>query len=356
MNFEVDRTDFEHTRVTDDDPVDLSSGQVRLEIDRFAVTTNNITYAVTGDMIGYWDFFPAKSPWGRIPAMGIGTISESAHPELDEGGRFFGFYPMADSVVIDARPRASGFADAGPHRSNHPAVYTAFDDIDMDPAFDTDRIDEELLLRGMFITSFLQDDALADHGFHGAAQTLVTSASSKTSISLAACLARRPDQRSVAVTSERNRAFVESLALYDDVVTYDTIDSLDPSVASGLVDMAGNAAVREAIHRHFGDRLFFSSMIGATHREQMGGDDDLPGPRPEFFFAPGQIAKRSKEWGPAELNRRMGAALHELIEGSSSWLRVEHRSGAEGTGGAYSALLHGEADPSIGFIVSMGSS
>lgn len=120
-----------------------------------------------------------------------------------------------------------------------------------------DRVDEFLLLRGLFMTSFLADDFLGDHGFRGASQTLVTSASSKTSICLAFCPSRR-GHRSVGLTSSRNLAFVEGLDLYDEVVVYDDIHQLDPAAASGLVDMAGSAAVRSGVHTHFGDRLQFS--------------------------------------------------------------------------------------------------
>jgi hypothetical protein len=37
----------------------LSKGAVRLRIESFSVTANNITYAVIGDMFSYWNFFPA---------------------------------------------------------------------------------------------------------------------------------------------------------------------------------------------------------------------------------------------------------------------------------------------------------
>ena len=70
--------------------------------------------------------------------------------------------------------------------------------------FRPDQADEYLLLWGVFMTSFLVDDYLADNDFLGATQTIVTSASSKTSICLAHCLAerRRPPQRRPDVGSQ----------------------------------------------------------------------------------------------------------------------------------------------------------
>ncbi len=351
MNFEVNRTDFRETRTIEPDAAALTDGQVRLAVERFAVTTNNVTYAVAGDMLDYWGFFPAEAGWGRVPVMGLASVVESANPDIEIGGRYFGFYPMSDTHVITARATKVGFRDVGPHRANHAVVYTDFVDLDKDGMFRVDRVDEYLLLRGLFFTSFLVDDYLADNDFKGAGQTLVTSASSKTSISLAECLKRR-GQHSVGLTSERNRDFVTGLGLYDEVITYDEVDQLDAAMPSGMVDMAGNAAVRAALHNHFGDNMKFSLTVGVTHWEADSADDTaLPGAVPEFFFAPTQGAKRTAEWGPDGLAERIGTAFHEVLEDTSRWLTVEHHTGADGMATVYGALVEGTADPSLGFIV-----
>ncbi len=357
MQFEVNRQDFRDTRTVDESKPALAEGQIRLTVERWAFTTNNVTYAVAGDMLDYWGFFPAESPWGRIPAIGLGGVIESNHPAIEVGGRYFGFYPMAGEVVIDARPHGDAFRDVGAHRANHAATYTDFRDITADPSFRVDQVDEYLLLWGMFMTSFLVDDFLADPeapggSFRGATQTLVTSASSKTSISLASCLAARDGQAAIGLTSARNREFVENLGLYDQVLTYDEIDQLDPSVPSGLVDMAGSGPVRSAIHTHFVGNLRFSLSVGATHWEEQGGGP-LPGPTPEFFFAPGQRAKRVEDWGAADLDEKIDRAFRSLVDGSSEWLTVEHRLGPAGVEVTYRDLLEGRADPARGFVCSM---
>ena len=352
MIFEVDRHDIRRTRVVDMEPTTLEAGHVRLRVDRFAFTSNNVSYAISGDLLDYWGFFPTEAPWGRIPAIGIGVVVESAHPEISVGRRYFGFYPMTDEHVVDADPyHDKGFRDAASHRAADAALYTYFADIDADQAFDMDRIDEYLLLWGMFMTSFLIDDQLGERDFEGATRTIVTSASSKTSISLASCLADRADVHAIGLTSTRNRAFVEGLGLYDEVTTYDDVASLDPSPATGVVDMAGNAQLRADIHHHFGDSLAFSISVGATHWDQRDADHaPLPGARPEFFFAPGQRAKRERDWGVAELDARIDRAYRRLVEHSSGWLRVEHRYGPAGIETTYAELLNGTADPAAGVI------
>ena len=95
----------------------------------------------------------------------------------------------------------------------------------------------------------------------------------------------------------------------------------------------------------------FSISVGATHWDQ--GETvraPLPGAKPEFFFAPGQRAKREQDWGPAELNSRIDRAYRSLVEHSRSWLNVEYRYGSTGIEATYTELLNGTADPSAGFI------
>ena len=214
MQLEVNRDDFHETRTVETqgevDTARLEPGQIRLSIERFALTTNNITYAVAGDMLDYWGFFPidpATDALGpRFRRWGSGPSPSRHIPTLPVGGRYFGFYPMATDVVIDAAPHGSAFRDVGPHRAEHAATYTDFRDVTTDVMFRPEQADEYLLLWGVFMTSFLVDDYLADNDFLGATQTLVTSASSKTSICLAQCLAERDGHRGVGVTSERNRS------------------------------------------------------------------------------------------------------------------------------------------------------
>ncbi len=355
MHFEVDRQDLRQTRVAEPPPATLDPGQIRLGVERFAFTSNNVSYAVAGDLLDYWAFFPTEAPWGRIPAIGLGTVVESANPDIEVGGRYFGYYPMADELVIEAGRRgADGFRAVGAHRANHAAFYTDYREVTTDPSIELDRIDQYLLLRAMFMTSFLIDDFLGDRSFEGASTALVTSASSKTSISLASCLAARRDIAAIGLTSDRNRDFVDGLGLYDRVMTYDEVDQLDPSTRAGMVDMAGNPEVVAAVHHHLGEAMAFSVTVGATHWEAPRSEPTpLPGPTPEFFFAPSQAAKRTEEWGPEELQSRMDAAYRGLVEHSDGWLRVEHRQGPDGIETTHRDLIEGRADPRSGFVCSM---
>jgi hypothetical protein len=59
------------------------------------MTANNITYAVLGDELKYWQLFPAPTGFGNIPVRGFGEVIASKHPNVPMGERLFGYFPMA---------------------------------------------------------------------------------------------------------------------------------------------------------------------------------------------------------------------------------------------------------------------
>ena len=64
---EVVKQDLAQSRVAPLQAIDaylLADGEAMIKVDRFGLTANNITYGVAGDMIGYWQFFPAEANWG----------------------------------------------------------------------------------------------------------------------------------------------------------------------------------------------------------------------------------------------------------------------------------------------------
>ena len=59
-SLEVNRNHLDQTRITDLPEPQLEKGQAIVRVDQFAITANNITYGVTGDMIGYCSFSRPK--------------------------------------------------------------------------------------------------------------------------------------------------------------------------------------------------------------------------------------------------------------------------------------------------------
>lgn len=347
-----------HTATADEA---LADGQVRVRIDSFALTSNNITYAAFGDAMSYWQFFPSgEEGWGSIPVWGFARVVQSLHPGVPVGERLYGYWPMASGAVLSpGRLSPERFTDVAPHRAELPAVYNQYFRCASDPLYTAGTEDIQALLRPLFITSWLIDDFMADNDFFGAGTMLLSSASSKTAYGTAFQLHKRDGIEVIGLTSPANVAFCESLGCYDRVVTYDALDSIAADTPCVYVDFAGNGALRNAIHERFAN-LKYSSSIGGTHVEQLaskGAGKDLAGPRATLFFAPAQIKKRTSEWGPEEFGRRMVAAWHDFMttvtDAKAPWLHAEHHNGGEAVQAAYAQVLAGKGDPRTGHILSL---
>jgi hypothetical protein len=287
-----------------------------------------------------------------VPVWGFAEVASSHLEGLPEGARIYGYLPPASHLVVTpGRVTEQGFVDASPHRASLPSAYQGYRRVEGDAAYDENREDEQILFWPLFYTSWLIDDFLADYDFLGAETIVIGSASSKTALSAAFLLAQREGIEVVGLTSPGNAAFVERTGVYSPVVTYDEIGSLPRSKAV-FVDMSGNAEVRSAVHRHFGDDLAYSCAVGMTHHEAMEGGADLPGPEPAFFFAPNRIKKRGADWGAADLDRRVTEAWHPFIEWTGGWLEVIHGTGPEALQEAYLQVLDGKVDPAAGHVLS----
>ena len=168
--FAVGRDDLRRTQWLETPPVALRPGEARLRIDLFALTANNVTYGAFGEAMHYWDFFPTgDAATGCIPVWGFATVSESLVDGVDVGERFYGYWPMADEVVLaPERVIAEGFFDGAQHRRELPSVYNRYLRCSSDPTYRREHEALRALLQPLFTTSFLIDDFLADNAFFGA--------------------------------------------------------------------------------------------------------------------------------------------------------------------------------------------
>ncbi len=354
MDFIVDRQDLRSCRVVSPPSAPLADGQVRLRIKKFAFTANNVTYGAVGDMVGYWNFFPAEEGWGRIPVWGIAAVDESGHAELPVGERLYGYLPMSTGLVLTpGRVTAHGLLDAAPHRAALPEVYNQYTRLAAEPGYDRAHDDRRMLLQPLFLTAFLIDDYLDDNDFFGATTVVLASASSKTAFSAAYLLSRNRSCSVVGLTSAPNRAFVEGLGCYDRVVGYDQVGELPAGDRIVFVDMAGDAAVLRRVHEHFGDNVAKSCQVGLTHWEERGGSEGLPGARPEFFFAPSQVDKRRRDWGAAGFQERSARAWQTFLDETADWLEIVHGRGAEAVERVYRDAVDGRIEPRQGHILSL---
>lgn len=367
----IHRRELARTRlVADPDATQpLAPGQARLAIDAFSLTANNVTYAAFGEAMKYWQFFPApeadRADWACLPVWGFAEVTESRAEGVSPGQRYWGYFPAGTHLLVQpARVGRGGFVDGSAHRQELAAVYNQYTLTSADPGWSAPLEGLQAVLKPLFITSFLIDDFLADNGYFGARQLLLSSASSKTAFGTAFCLARRRGTpglpRVLGLTSPGNVAFTQTLGVYDEVRPYADVPALNRGEPCVYIDYSGDAALRRAVHGHFGaDALVYSASIGGTHWQALGSGGGLPGPRPTLFFAPAQVKKRSapppEGWGAAGLQQAIGEAWGAFLESVAKtdppWVRIVTRTGAQALQSTYLALLEGRVDPRDGLMI-----
>jgi hypothetical protein len=137
------------------------------------------------------------------------------------------------------------------------------------------------------------------------------------------------------------------------VLPYDAVDSLPADVPIVIVDMAGNGKVLRALHERVGEGVRYSCLVGITHGGGLEPPRDLPGAKPEFFFAPDYAVQRAKDWGPAVLATRMAEAWRRFLTSPASQLRITRGRGVDEVVQAYRKTLVGSVSPEDGLILSL---
>ncbi|MBY0583624.1 MAG: DUF2855 family protein [Sphingomonas sp.] len=353
----VKRGAITQTRAVDRSIPDLADGEVLVRVEDFALTANNISYALTGESLSYWQFFPEDDDWGVVPVWGHAHVIESRCDALPVGARLWGYLPMASHLVmLPGRVSERGFVDMAAHRAGLPLVYNQYSRTENDPPALAAMPHERSLLFPLFTTSYLIADYLADNDQFGAAQVIIGSASSKTGFATAHYLKTITPSPSIVtgLTSPGNISFTQGLTLFDRVISYGDIASLDPAVPTGYVDMSGDGAVLRAVHEHFGDNLKVSIGVGATHWDAPRVRDPLPGAQPAFFFAPSQIAKRDAEWGAGVLMARANAANVAFVQSLGGVLTISQHHGSAAVEACYQDMVHNRTPPTQGLILNFG--
>ena len=353
----INRADLTEAQVVsashDDTPPE---GQVLLRVGHFALTANTITYGTASRSLGYWNFFPAqREGFGRIPAWGFADVIASALPEIAVGTRVYGYVPMSTHLMVQpGKLGRDGLSDMAAHRQPMAPIYNRYGFTAADPAYARDLEAQIAVFRPLFTTSFLLADFFREHAMFGARQLLMSSASSKTAIGLAAEMSRdKPSGLSlVGLTSARNIGFVQGLGLYDRVLAYDDLASL-PGEPAAYVDFSGNGDLLMRLHTQFGQTMCHTAQVGLTDWQNAQLKiPGLPGPKPAFFFAPAYAQQRIADWGMAGFQARLGEAWGAFMA-TTGWLKVRALSGPEAVRARYVSALSGTFDPSEGEMLSM---
>jgi hypothetical protein len=342
----------------------IAEGDIFVKIESFAFTTNNVTYAVAGDTIGYWKFFntleDVNDEWGCIPVWGFAEVLNSNNKVVKKGERLFGYFPPAESLSLSPiKITDQGFTDGKEHRKDLPAVYNNYIRLSGDENYDNSMDHIRALLFPLHITSFCLCDALEEESYLGASQVIIVSASSKTAIGLAQGLAdtgKAP--KIIGLTSSKNSDFVNNLGCYDEVITYDKLSSVNKSLKSVMVDMAGSREILGTLHMSLGDNMLKCFTVGMTHWDNEVTADDALGQamlrdRTEFFFAPAHIQKRVKDWGYEGYNNKTNVFMASRAIQSKQWMQVKEIFGMEDFLPTYSKVVAGVINPIEGIIINL---
>jgi len=356
----VRKDELTNANLVDAETAPLADGAVRLKVESFSVTANNITYAVVGDGFMYWDFFPPKADnpegLGIVPMWGHAVAVESNSNDIAVGERVYGYLPMGTHLdVVPGNVHPGGFSDMTDYRQPMSPVYNNYTRLAADPEHDPSREAERMIFGPLFKTGFIIEYFMRGKTWFGAQQVVLTSASSKTAMGLASVAQQNsPGIKRIGLTSPGNVDFVKGTGLYDEVVTYDAVASLD-NVPTVTVDFAGNSGLLAELHNHYADNLKYSCLVGVTHIEErgagMGAAHDLPGAKPTLFFAPDHFVAFFKQHGPVEGGKMAAAAWMGFLEAVGSSIEISRHSGLEAARTTYLEMVGGTVDPAKGIVI-----
>jgi hypothetical protein len=71
-------------------------------------------------------------------------------------------------LVTPERAKGGNFIDGTEHRQSLPAAYNRYTEVGADPFYQARFEDVQMLIKPLFMTSFLIDDFLSEHAFFGA--------------------------------------------------------------------------------------------------------------------------------------------------------------------------------------------
>jgi hypothetical protein len=357
--FQIRKDNFATNRVVETVAPSIGDGEILVKVDRFAFTANNITYAVLGDKLGYWQFFPPTGAdtagWGIIPVWGFADVIASKSQDVPVGDRLFGYFPPAEFLTMTpARVTEQRMLDASAHLAKLPPGYNNYTRVNAEPGYDRKMDNARMLFWPLHMTSFCLWDLLKEKNWFDAKQIVILSASSKTSIGLGHALAGDASAPpAVAVTSARNLGFVNQLNLYKQATTYEQLTGIDASIPTVIADMSGNGEVLARLHTHLGDNMKRCINVGLTHWGELKAYPGIIAERSEFFFAPGHIQMRIKDWGPDEFAKRTSVFLKDTAVKTLGLLHFEKLDGLSGLAAVYPDVCEGRVAPDQGLIVEM---
>ncbi|RDW76866.1 DUF2855 family protein [Aspergillus mulundensis] len=122
----------------------LRPSSVRVRTSLLGLTSNNLTYAMGGSVLGWWDAYPLpdawpapyeNQTWGIVPAWGFAVVLETTVPDITPGTTLFGLWPTSscpvDLELTTADPQLPGhWQEVSPHRQTLASFYNRYTIVD----------------------------------------------------------------------------------------------------------------------------------------------------------------------------------------------------------------------------------
>ncbi|MFK7904806.1 MAG: DUF2855 family protein [Chitinophagales bacterium] len=352
----IHKTKLNKIQQSPDSKPELQEGEILFKVEKYALTSNNITYAVCGFSVKYWNFFPStEEDLGIIPVWGFAEVVESKHSGIAVGERCYGYFPMADYLKISVGKMSEfGFSDVVEHRRALSPIYNYYSRLAADPSFDETLADYIPIIKPLFATSFLIYHFLKESNFFDSEQIVLTSASSKTALALASMLKQNQaadGKKIIGLTSTRNIDFVKSTGYYDSVMNYEESTSSLAHTSTAIVDFAGNTTLLQSLNDVLGDDLKNITLVGLTDWQSSKSFKEVP--KSAFFFAPTHIQNKYKEWGAEKTNYLLNKALMGFVKDIQPMLELEYVTDRDALAALYLEMLGGKVNPKKGYLVTI---
>lgn len=319
-------------------------GEVLLQVDRFGLSANNVTYAALGVAMHYADFFPSEKlggDWSMLPVWGVARVLRSHSEWVRTGDQVYGYFPSASHCVL--RPQAAtsdGFRVEREQIPEHFSFYHRYGVAGRDPLYVAEQLDRMVVLRPLFMTSLLLSDYLSSEKFSQAEQFVMSSAGSKTALGTANALAAHSSSNIIGLASAPNHAAAEAFGGYSQMLDYAQLEQL-PQRPTVYVDFSGDAALRDRLAKHLGSNLTRVVSIGMTHWHAGAPGKPSGDYASEVFFAPAWASQR-KQTDP-QFAKRIFVGWQTLLTRASAHYEVAQGIGMQAIGDHYAALVKGDA-------------
>lgn len=352
VDFVVDKKNLKKFKFIYSPVKPLEQEQILVEVQKFGLTSNNITYASLGNAYRYFDFFPTEEGWGIIPVWALGLVIESKNSGVKVGERIYGYFPFSSFAILQPHSFTGGsFYVLRNHLPPDRKVYNQYYLSTQDPFYKSIHEDEMLIYRPLFFTSFFLEDFLRANNLFDAEKVVILSASSKTAICLALLL-HAHNIPVVGLTSRGNLEFVRKLGYYQECFSYQDIHLMNPRSQVVVTDMAGNNVVLNQVYEYFQNNMKACIGVGLTHYDQPGAPSIVPKQKKQVFFAPAWIKKRQEELGFALVDL-MKTGWNLCLQNSHKWTALSYGHGQTDCASVYKALAKGSVDPQQAWILSV---